>query len=174
MYAFFFPVTVGSFLFTMELFYLQLTSLAFLLRGWSFFTYNLSFLLAIGAFFAYSEKVRLISARRDCKQRSLTQKAGDDPNFRKKTLGVKRPFSELWRVPGHSWSNSRSSENNSRNEKSHSRNGVSRLEQCENHNSRSNSRSDSRNCCEPTRKIFIAPAFSERFFKNWGGPRAPD
>ena len=56
--------------------------------------------------------------------------------------------------------------------KFHSRNGLSRLDQYETHNSRSNSRSDSRNCREPTRKISFAPAFSERFFKNWGGPRA--
>ena len=38
-------------------------------------------------------------------------------------------------------------ENRSRNETSHSRNGISQLEQSENHNSRSNSRSDSQNGC---------------------------
>ena len=45
----------------------------------------------------------------------------------------------------------------SRNTKFHSRNGIPRLEQYENHNSRSNSRSDSRNWWEPTWKIFILP-----------------
>ena len=74
----------------------------------------------------------------------------------------------------YSRSNSQSSENNSRNAKSHSRNGVSRLVQPENHNSRSNSRSDSRNCCEPTRKIFICPCILGAFFKSWGGPCASE
>ena len=39
--------------------------------NWSLVTYNFSFLLTVG-FFAYSGKVRLISALRDCKQRNLT------------------------------------------------------------------------------------------------------
>ena len=46
----YFLLTAGSFLLTVELFYLQLTILAF---------------------FAYSGKVHLISALRDCKQSSL-------------------------------------------------------------------------------------------------------
>ena len=45
----------------------------------SFFTYN------IGAFLAYSWKVRLISALRDCKQRSLTVKQTSS-NFKQKKL----------------------------------------------------------------------------------------
>ena len=44
---------------------------------------------------------------------------------------------------GYSRSSSRNSETDSRNTKLHSRNGISRLEQDEHHNSRSNSRSDS-------------------------------
>ena len=96
---------------------------------------------------------------------SVPQKPGDHPNFRKNALGVKRPFSELSESSGYSRSRSRNWKFHSRNTKFHSRNGLSRLEQYEAHNSRSNSRSDSRNCREPTRKIFICPAFSERFFK---------
>ena len=38
----------------------------------------------------------------------------------------------------------------------------------ENHNSWSNSRSDSRNCCEPTRKIFICPCILGAFFQELG------
>ena len=72
------------------------------------------------------------------------QKPGDHPSFRKNALGVKRPCSKLWESSG-VFSEFRK---NSRNEKSHSRNGASRLEQCESHNSRSNSRSDSRSCCK--------------------------
>ena len=65
-------LTVGSFLLTVELLYLQLTILAFLLTIGAFLLTALASLLAIGAFFAYSGKVRLIRALRDCKQRSLT------------------------------------------------------------------------------------------------------
>ena len=72
------------------------------------------------------------------------------------------------RVPGHSRSNSRNSKFHSRNTKFHSRNGLSRLEQYETHNSRSNSRSDSRNCREPTRKIFICPFILGAFFSRIG------
>ena len=78
------------------------------------------------------------------------------------------------RVPGYSRSSSRSSENNSRSEKFILGMASHDLSSARTHNSRSNSRSNSWNCCEPTRKISFAPAFSERFFKNWGGPRAPE
>ena len=99
---------------------------------------------------------------------SKTQKPGDHPNFRKNALGARR-------VPGHSQSNSRNSEADvSQNAKFHSRNGISRLEQYENHNSPSNSQRDSRNDGHPHEKCSFAPAFSERFFKNWGGPRAQE
>ena len=62
-------LTVGIFLLTVEPFYLQLAIVASLLTigafhlHFSFFTYNWQV-------FAYSEKVRLISTLRDCKQRS--------------------------------------------------------------------------------------------------------
>ena len=56
----------------MELFYLQLTILAFLLTIGAFLLTVLASLLTIGAFFAYSGKVRIIRALTDCKQRSLT------------------------------------------------------------------------------------------------------
>ena len=72
---------------------------------------------------------------------------------------------------------SRNPETDFWNAKFHSWNGISRLEQYENHNSensRSNSRSHSRKWWEPTWKISFDPAFSECFFKNWGGPRAPE
>ena len=51
-------------------FYLQLTMLVS--HSCSFLAYRFSFLLTIGVFFAYSGKVCLIRALRDCKQRSLT------------------------------------------------------------------------------------------------------
>ena len=73
-----------------------------------------------------------------------------EPQFQEKTLWERKGHSRSsGRVPGYSRSSSPSSKNNSRNERSHSRNGVSRLEQCENHDSRSNSRSDSRKWWEP-------------------------
>ena len=72
------------------------------------------------------------------------------------------------RVPGYSRSSSRNWKFHSRNTKFHSRNGLSRLDQYETHNSRSNSRSDSRNCREPTRKIFICPLHSRSVFSRIG------
>ena len=63
--------------------------------------------------------------------------------------------------------------NDARNENSHSRNGVSRLEQCESHSSRSNSRSDSLNRWEPACKIFICPCILGAFLDELGrSPRA--
>ena len=67
-----FLLTVESFLLTAELFCLQLTILVFT-YSWSCFGYSLSlFTYTVGVFFAYSGKVHLIRALRDCKQRSLT------------------------------------------------------------------------------------------------------
>ena len=60
-----FLLTVGNLL-TVELFYLQLTILAILLTIGAFPLTFLAFVLTIVAFFAYSGKVRLISAVRDC------------------------------------------------------------------------------------------------------------
>ena len=67
-----FCLQLGSFLPTLELFYLQLTPWAFSTRSWSFFAYSFSFFDYSWSFFAYSGKVRLIRALSDCKQRSLT------------------------------------------------------------------------------------------------------
>ena len=72
------------------------------------------------------------------------------------------------RVPGYSRSSSRNWKFHSRNTKFHSRNGLSRLDQYETHNSRSNSRSNPRNCREPTRKIFICPCILGAFFQELG------
>ena len=69
------------------------------------------------------------------------------------------------KVPGYSRSSSRNSEADA---KFHSRNGISRLEQCENHNSRSNSWSDSRNSWAPTWKILHLPLYSQSVFSRTG------
>ena len=65
-------LTVGSFLLTVELLYLQLTILAFLLTLGALLLTALALLLTVGAFSAYSGRVRLIRALRDCKHRSFT------------------------------------------------------------------------------------------------------
>ena len=62
-------LTIGSFLLTVELFYLQSTILAFLLPVGAFL---LTILASLPELFAYSGKVRLIRALRDCKQGSST------------------------------------------------------------------------------------------------------
>ena len=55
----------GAFLLTVDNF-------SYFAYSWSFFTYNFSFFTCSWSCFGYSGKVRLISALRDCKQRSLT------------------------------------------------------------------------------------------------------
>ena len=60
------PAYSGAFLLTVDKFYLFFT------YNWSFPAYSFSFLTYSWSFFAYSAKVRLISALKDCKQRSLT------------------------------------------------------------------------------------------------------
>ena len=87
------------------------------------------------------------------------------PTSRETLLEWKGHSRSSGRVPGYSRSSSRSSENNSRNEKSHSRKGVSRVEQRENHDSWSNSRSDSR---ENRPKDFHLPLRSRSFFSRIG------
>ena len=57
-----FLLTVGSFLLTVELFYSQLTILAFFTYNWSFFACSFSFFTYNWSFFAYSGRVRLIGA----------------------------------------------------------------------------------------------------------------
>ena len=61
-----FLLTVGSFLLTVERFFLQLTISAFYLE-------LELFLLTVGAFFACSGKVHLRRALGDCKQKSVTR-----------------------------------------------------------------------------------------------------
>ena len=63
-----------SFLLTVELFYLQLTILAFFLLQLELkvLDYNFSLFTYSWSFSAYSGKVRLIRALRGCKRRSLT------------------------------------------------------------------------------------------------------
>ena len=72
----------------MEFFYLQLTTLAFLLTVGAFLLAALASLLTVGVFFAYSGRVHLIRALRDCKQRSLT--------VSKKTPTVSKKVSPLF------------------------------------------------------------------------------
>ena len=105
-----FLLTAGSFLLTVELFYLQLTILAFLLTVRAFLLTVGSFLTHSWSSFAYSGKVRLIRALRDCKQRSLTvsKKA---PTLSKKAspllflgpggspLGCSSVSGRQWRLP---------------------------------------------------------------------------
>ena len=67
-----FWLTVGSCLLTAELFYLQLTILAFYLQLELFWLQLELFCLQLELFFAYNGKVRLIRALSDCKQRGLT------------------------------------------------------------------------------------------------------
>ena len=59
------PAYSGAFLLTIDNF-------GFFACNWSFFAYSFSFLTHSWSSFAYSGKVRLIRALRDCKQRSLT------------------------------------------------------------------------------------------------------
>ena len=60
-----FLLTIGRFLLTVEVFYLQLCLGAFFGYNWSLFAYN-------WRFSTYSGKVRLTSPLTDCKQRSST------------------------------------------------------------------------------------------------------
>ena len=53
-------------------FFLTVDHFSFLTYNSSFFAYSFSFFTYNWSFFAYSGKVHLISALRDCKQRSLT------------------------------------------------------------------------------------------------------
>ena len=113
------------------------------------------------------------------------------PQFQENALGVKRPFSKLSEIPGYSRSSSRNSENwfseceiqfsewhltDLSNTKTTILGAIRKpqfSEQYENHNSRSNSRSDSRNWWEPTCKIFICLSILGVFFQVLGwSPRA--
>ena len=98
------------------------------------------------------------------------QKPGDHPNFEKNALGVKGAFSELSESSG--VFSEQLSENwkfHSRNTKFHSRNGLSRLDQYETHNSRSNSRRIVPGiAANPPEKIFICPCILGAFFQELG------
>ena len=59
------PAYSGAFLLTVD-------SFSFFACNWSLFAYNLAFCLQLELSLAYSGKVRLVRALRDCKQRSLT------------------------------------------------------------------------------------------------------
>ena len=88
------PAYSGAFL-------LAVDNSSFLLAIGAFSLTSLAFLLAIGVFFAYNGKVLLISALRDCKQRSLTvsKKA---PTARTKAPAVSaKSFNCFW-PPGQS------------------------------------------------------------------------
>ena len=67
-----FFLTVGSFLLTAELFLLVVDNFSFITYNWSFFHLHSTFFTCNWSFFTYNGKVLLISALRDCKQRSLT------------------------------------------------------------------------------------------------------
>ena len=99
---------------------------------------------------------------------------GTTPNSGKTLSEWKGHSRSSRRVPGYSRSSSRNWKFHSRNTKFHSRNGLSRLDQYETHNSRSNSRRIPGIAANPPERFSFAASFSERFFENWGGPRAPD
>ena len=71
--------------------YLQLTSDKFssFAYNWSFFAYSFSFFTCSWSFFAYSGKVRLIGALRDCKPKKLNCKQKKTPTACKTKLPPK-------------------------------------------------------------------------------------
>ena len=89
-----FLLTIESFLLTIELIYLQLTIFALLLTDGAFSLTILAFYLQLEFFVAYSGKVHLISALRDCKQRSLTV-SKTAPTVSKKASPI---FFGLWKM----------------------------------------------------------------------------
>ena len=106
----------------------------------------------------------------------LFQKPGDHPNFRKNALGVKGPFSEL------SESSGVFSEQLSELEIGNSilgiRNSILGMASLDLINTKPTILGATLGAipgiaANPPKRFSFAPAFSERFFKNWGGPRAP-
>ena len=67
-----FLLTIGKLPSYSGAFWLTIDNLSFFTYNWSFFAYSFSFFSYNWSFFAYSGKVSLISALRDCKQRSST------------------------------------------------------------------------------------------------------
>ena len=109
---------------------------------------------AFKAFFSYSQKYLDIHQLHHMKI-FLTLK-----NYRSEEA-ILRALGEFQGILG-----ARNLEDDSWNAKFHSWNGSSRLEQHENHNSQSNSQSDSPNWWEPTWKIFICPCVLGAFFQE--------
>ena len=106
-----------------------------------------------------------------------SKKPGDHPNFRKNALGVKRPFSELWESSGvfseHLGSEFRNSILGIRNSilgmashdlSRHTKNKILGATPGAIAGIDGN----------PHERFSFASPCSERFFKNWGGPRAQD
>ena len=125
--------------------------------------------------FIVSKYVCRSGKMRNRQESRLFQKPGNHHIFRKNALGVKRPFSELWESSGVF------SEQllESRNWFSEWKIPFSEwhLTTCATQKTTilgatlgATSRSDG----NPHEAFSFAPAFSEHFCKNWGGPRAPD
>ena len=106
----------------------------------------------------------------------MNQKPGDHPNFRKNALGAKRPFSELWESSGVF------SEQLSEFKKKKllgMRNPILGKVSHDLSNAKATILGATLGAIpriggNPHERFSFAPAFSERFFKNWGGPRAPE
>ena len=79
----FFLLTAGSFLLTVELFLLTVDNFSFFCLQLKFFVYSFSF-FTYGWSFCLQQKVHLIMAFKDCKQRSLTA-SKKTPTVSKKT-----------------------------------------------------------------------------------------
>ena len=108
----------------------------------SFFTLKASFLVLPSLFFSEAWRPPQFQEKRCRSEKAILSRSSR-------------------RVPGYSRCSSRNS-------KFHSRKGIPRPEQCENHSSRSNSRSDSRNWWEPKWEIFICPIHSRSVFSRIG------
>ena len=119
---------------------------------------------------------RLMLQRHQVSKKNVQfSEAWEPPQFQEETLWEwKGHFRSSGRVPGCSRSSSRSSESNFRNVKIPFSEWRLTTWAMRKPQFSGKSQSDSRNCCEPTKDLSWAPAFSEFFFKNWGGPHAPE
>ena len=108
-------------------------------------------------------------SKEQSKAKSTLQRPGDHPNFRKNALGILGALGEFQGILGATLGIQKLILGNSGNAKFHSRNGISRLEQYENHNSRSNSRSHSQNCWEHTLRVFSGYFNLKRLFSYFFG-----
>ena len=105
---------------------------------------------------------------------STDQKPGDHPNFRKNALGVKRPFSELSESSGVF-----SEQLGIGNSILGIRNSILGMASHDLINTKTTILGATLGAipgiaANPPERFSFAPAFSERVFKNWGGPRAPE